>query len=262
MRGSVPRFDYDRSDVHRTYAAGRALTAEQIAFWKRVFAHPTGEAPPRRVLDLGCGVGRYSGLLREAFGAQVVGLDASERMLAVAAGNPALRGIGWVRGTAEALPFADASVDLVLLFLVYHHLPAPRAALSECARVLTASGSVVLVNSTVELLDSYRWLPFFPSARAIELAILPRRRSLREAARASGLSVRRQTVMNPVAASLTAYADRIATRTISTLQRLPDEEFARGIAALRRRWAREDRGQPVADPIDVFVLRRAGPSRT
>jgi len=250
--------DYDQGDLHRTYAAGRALTREQIALWTALLPAELGTVAVRRVVDLGCGVGRFSGLLRDVFAAPMVGVDRSERMLAVAAANPALRGIPWVRATAEALPLRDASAELVFLFLVYHHLPDRLAVLRECARVLAGDGRVVLVNSTVELLDSYHWLPFFPSARAVDLARLPDRPGVTQAARAAGLTLlRRRTVMNPVARSLEAYADRIASRTISTLQLVPDEEFAQGVAEFRRHCAREDRGQPVADPIDLFVFTRS-----
>jgi ubiquinone/menaquinone biosynthesis C-methylase UbiE len=255
-------FDYDRRDVHRTYAAGRALTPEQVAFWRGLLSQELGAVPVRRVLDLGCGVGRFSGLLREVFGARVYGLDRSERTLAVAAANPALRGISWVRAMAEALPLADTGVDLVFLFLVYHHLADRLAALRECARVLAAAGHVVIIASTVELLDSYPWLPFFPSARAIDLARLPHRAAVSQTAREAGLTpIRLSTVMNPVAPSLGAYADRIASRTLSTLQLVPDEEFAKGIVELRRHFARENRGQPVAEPTDVFLFRRASARR-
>jgi ubiquinone/menaquinone biosynthesis C-methylase UbiE len=261
METGAPGFDYDRGDVHRSYSAGRALAPEQIALWTELLLHELGTARVRRVVDLGCGVGRFAGLLREIFGAQIYGLDRSERMLEVAAANPALRGIPWVRATAEALPLADASVDLVFLFLVYHHLPDRLAALRECARVLAADGHVVLVNSTIELLDSYLWLPFFPSARDIDLARLPRQGAVIETAREAGLiSVRHRTVANAVAPNLRAYADRIASRTISTLQLVPDAEFAAGIVELRREWAREDRGEPITDPIDLFHFRRASSS--
>jgi hypothetical protein len=60
--------------------------------------------------------------------------------------------------------------------------------------------------------------------------------------------------MNPVASGLGVYADRIASRTISTLQLVPDAEFAAGMAELRRHCARQDRGQAVTDPIDVFLF--------
>jgi hypothetical protein len=63
-------------------------------------------------------------------------------------------------------------------------------------------------------------------------------------------------VANPVASSLRTYAARIASRTISTLQLVPDDEFARGIVEFKNFCEREDRGQPVHDEIDVFLFAR------
>ena len=67
--------------------------------------------------------------------------------------------------------------------------------------------------------------------------------------------IRQRTVAYPVASSLSAYADHVATRTFSTLQLVSDEEFDRGAAEFRRYCARKDRGQPVEEIIDVFLLR-------
>jgi SAM-dependent methyltransferase len=252
---SFPDVDYDRGDLHRGYAAGRALRQEQVELWRGVLRQVAGSAPRRRIVDLGCGVGRFSELLRDLFGGAVLGLDRSERMLAEAAGNPALRAIRWTRASVEALPVRGGSADLALMFLVYHHLLDRGAALRECARALARTGVFVLVNSTVETLDAYLWLPFFPSARGIDLARLPTRAGLAAAASEAGLGlVWQRTVANPVARGLAAYADRIASRTISTLQLVPDDEFARGVLEFRRFCAREDRGQPVHDPIDAFAF--------
>ena len=180
-------------------------------------------------------------------------------MLAAAAADPATNGIRWIRASAEAMPLREASVDLVFLFLVYHHLSDRPAALRECARVLAGDAAVFIVNSTIETLDGQRWLPFFPSARQIDLDRLPSREGLAGLARRSGLPLSsHRTVINPVARDLRAYADRIASRTISTLQLVSDDEFARGIVEFRRYCEREDRGEPVEDEIDVFVLRRLG----
>lgn len=254
---SRPRFDYDHGDIHRTYAAGRALSPLQIEFWSALLTREVGRRPLRRVVDLGCGIGRFSPLLRDVFGGAVIGIDRSQRMLAVAAGQEA-PGTHWVRASAEALPLRTSSADLVFMFLVYHHLVDRAAALRECAQVLAPEGTVVIVNATIETLDSHVWLPFFPSARAIDRGRLPSRAAVLDTADAAGLSrQRRLTALNPVAPDLRAYADRIASRTISTLQLVPDDEFARGIEAFRQFCERDERGEAVVDQIDVFVLRRA-----
>ena len=250
-------FDYDRGDIHRTYASGRALSPAQFAVWEELVREALGGDSVRRVVDLGCGLGRFSAWLSGLTDAAVAGVDRSERMLAQAMADPAERTVHWIRASAEKLPIRDASCDFVWMFLVYHHLVDRPACLAECARILGRGRTLVIVNSTAETLDSYLWLPFFPSARAIDLARLPRRASVIELARDAGLGlVCHRTVMNPVAPDLPTYAERIASRTISTLQMVSDEEWAHGIAGFRRYCQREDRGQPVLDEIDAFTFRR------
>jgi len=251
-------FDYDKSDIHKTYGAGRALNADQVEVWSAVFREALAGAAARRIVDLGCGIGRFSAMLRDVSGAAVYGVDRSARMLAMAASDPATHGIPWVRASGEALPLRAGAVDLILMFLVFHHVVDRAACLRECARVLSPRGVLIIVNSTVETLDTQRWLPFFPSARAIDLARIPSHRGLVDLAASADFSLSlHRVVLNPVAPNLRVYADRVARRTISTLQLVSDDEFARGIADFRRWCEGRDRGERVDDEIDVFAFRRA-----
>jgi SAM-dependent methyltransferase len=90
----------------------------------------------RRVLDLACGAGYGTRILRAA-GAEVVALDL-DRGCARAAGPPALC------GRAERLPLGDASLDAVVCFEAIEHVPEPARVLDEIARVLARSGVAFL----------------------------------------------------------------------------------------------------------------------
>lgn len=84
------------------------------------------------VLDVGTG----SALFAEAFAAQgvkVAGVDANPEMLPVAAGFVPIG--EFKEGIAEALPFDDASFDLVFMGLVFHETDEPEKAMSEAFRV-------------------------------------------------------------------------------------------------------------------------------
>ena len=109
----------------------------------------------RRVLDLGCGKGRFArGLL--ARGGRVVGLDVSARMLAEASGVPR------VKGSARRLPFARASFDAVLAVEVFEHLAveAVEHVCREVQRVLVPGGTFVVIDKNACSCDSRRpWLP-------------------------------------------------------------------------------------------------------
>jgi ubiquinone/menaquinone biosynthesis C-methylase UbiE len=105
----------------------------------------------QRLLDVGCGTGRFLGFVKQNYPRlPVVGLDLSEAYLRRA--RRELDAWSWVeliQGAAEALPFADASLDLVACIYLFHELPRDvraRAA-AEFARVLRPGGRLVLVDS-------------------------------------------------------------------------------------------------------------------
>ena len=101
------------------------------------------------VLDLGCGTG-HSTLALAARAASVVGLDLTDAMLAEARRLARERGAAnasFERGDAEALPYPDASFDVVTSRVSAHHYAHPERAVREAARVLQAGGRLVVSDS-------------------------------------------------------------------------------------------------------------------
>lgn len=103
-----------------------------------------GEVGGKRVLDDGCGEGRFARKLAAA-GAFVVALDPTRPMIR-AAYDRRLPAQGTVRGTAECLPLPDASFDLIVSYLVLIDVPDYRAAIAEMARILRPGGRLVVAN--------------------------------------------------------------------------------------------------------------------
>lgn len=101
-----------------------------------------------RVLDVACGPGNFT---REFACAAdpgiVVGLDASRTMLARAVVETEARNVVYVRGDAEALPFADQGFDAVCCFAALYLIERPMEAVGEIARVLAPGGRVALLAS-------------------------------------------------------------------------------------------------------------------
>lgn len=104
-----------------------------------------------RGLDVACGTGRLLAFLHDAWpGLRLTGVDLSPPYLAEARrliGRTAR--VKLVEGAAEALPFDDASLDLVVSSFLMHELPTEirTKALAEMARVLKPDGLVVIVDS-------------------------------------------------------------------------------------------------------------------
>lgn len=107
-----------------------------------------GTRPFQSMLDLGTGTGRileiFSPLYRRG-----VGIDMSRQMLAVARANLDRAGIANAQvrqGDIYALPVDRDSFDLVTIHQVLHYLDEPGLAVREAARMLRASGRLVVVD--------------------------------------------------------------------------------------------------------------------
>ena len=94
-----------------------------------------------RVLDVACGTGNAA-LLAAARGADAVGVDSSERLVAVARQRAAEAGLvaEFLVGDALALPVADASFDVVLSVFGVIFAADPTHAVGEVSRVLRCDG--------------------------------------------------------------------------------------------------------------------------
>jgi ubiquinone/menaquinone biosynthesis C-methylase UbiE len=89
------------------------------------------------VADIGCGPGRATMYLL-ARGAAVTALDISA--MSITRAHKRAPDAHFVQGTAVALPFGDASFDLVVADGVIHHTPDARTAFAESVRVLRPDG--------------------------------------------------------------------------------------------------------------------------
>lgn len=98
-------------------------------------------------LELGCGSGPFLDKILPRAG-QTIGVDYSQAML-----DEAKRALGsraaqvdFRLGYLEHLPLGDESVDMALVYMVLHHLPAPQEALRDAFRVLKPGAALMIVD--------------------------------------------------------------------------------------------------------------------
>lgn len=113
----------------------------------------------KRVLDVACGEGYGSKLLKDWGATSVVGVDISAEALQIANSSFSEDGITFLNHSAEQLPFESDSFDVVVSFETIEHLEHPEVFLSEIARVVKFNGTVILScpndNYYAKNLDNY-----------------------------------------------------------------------------------------------------------
>lgn len=241
---------YDDTSIAERYQAARALPREVLVSWLEPLESHL-QRPPSRVLDLGCGTGRFSETLGDFFAAEVIGVDVSATMLRKAKSGCDPRLCRFLRADAARLPVASNTIDLAFLSMVYHHID-PRAVGAELRRVLRGDGIVAIRNSTVECLDKVLYCDFFPAAAEHNRRHLPPRSAVVSSMTSLGLVLAaHHTIEQPIASSWSEYCEKIGARVYSDLAQISDEEFEEGLSAMRSA-AFEG---PVEEPIDLFIFR-------
>lgn len=115
-------------------------------------------APPARILDVGAGTGRLSGLLKRRYPkAEVLALDLSLGMLRIAKRHGSWwRPLRRIAGDAQALPLADGSVDLLVSNLCLQWVDRLDAAFHEFRRVLGPGGWMLISSFGPDTLTELR----------------------------------------------------------------------------------------------------------
>jgi SAM-dependent methyltransferase len=130
------------------FFAGYSQLERFGAGWQRAMEHADllallGEVAGRRVLDLGCGAGQLAHHLAGSGAAEVVGVDVSERMLAVARADWAHPRVTYTLGAVETLAFPPARFDLVVSSLMLHYVEDYAGFVARVARWLAPGGVFV-----------------------------------------------------------------------------------------------------------------------
>jgi 2-polyprenyl-6-hydroxyphenyl methylase/3-demethylubiquinone-9 3-methyltransferase len=155
---------YARESV--TESAARRFAAIRDLVLKVYRAHSQDENQ-LAVVDIGCGAGTLCNSWAET-GHRVHGLDVNEPLLQLARERSAQSGfeIDYRLGSADALPWGDASMDVCIAAELLEHIPSWKPCLAEFVRVLRPGG-VLYISTSNKLcpkqnefnLPLYSWYP-------------------------------------------------------------------------------------------------------
>jgi SAM-dependent methyltransferase len=127
-------------NTYDKYATTNPIERRMMSGFFEAFDRMLEGLDPRVVVEVGAGEGRITQRLVDRFpNASVVGLDLMDGDLA---GEWSDLGLPMFFGDATKLPFADASIDLIVGLEVLEHIPEPHRAIAEIVRV--CRGTAVL----------------------------------------------------------------------------------------------------------------------
>jgi len=252
--------DYD--DIAHTYDTGRSYSREKVEFWLGKLVDYGRLKAGSRVLDLGCGTGRYALPLAEELSCKVWGLDISRKMLDRAKAKSQSRPCHWILGDAQVLPFDQHSFDLCLLSMVIHHVSNRERTLKEAYRILVPDGRCIIRTCSHEQLKALPDYFFFPSAYSIDRERIPDVPVLRANLMSVAFDeVSVHEVISPSLGSAEEYLVKVRNKYTSTFQLISESDFSEGLAKAEDYFS--ERRLPEkwkTEPITVIVASKgAGP---
>ncbi len=150
-------------------ALSAALSFWQDPRWRRALVSAAAPRAGDRVLDVATGTGMVAAELLARADCSVVGVDQSPQMLAAARARFAGCGrVELIQAQAEALPFEDASFDVLTFTYLLRYVDDPQATVRELARVLRPGGRIASLEFGVP-----PWLPARAAWRVYTACGLP-----------------------------------------------------------------------------------------
>jgi ubiquinone/menaquinone biosynthesis C-methylase UbiE len=216
-----------------------------------------------RVLEVGVGTGRIALPLADRVGV-MIGVDLSAPMLARLHAKRRDEPLHPLRGDATRLPFAAATFDAVIAVHVFHLIPGWQRALREVARVLRPGGCLLsgfndwLRDGPVQAVLGPVWRAAVGEDNFTPNVGVPRA-EYRTFLEESGWRPAAEAHVHTYATTESArrYLDHLERRVWSSLWRIPDDAWARGVQAVRDAVARHFPDPDAATTIERRFTVRA-----
>lgn len=248
----------DYAPIAEVYDRTRPTDRPHVEGWLRRLIEVGELTAEKRLLDLGCGTGRWSLPLAERTGCRVVGVDNSPEMLAKARAKDTTGRCEWLAGEAADPPVARGSCDCALMSLLLHFLPDRPAVFVAVRDRLRPGGILIVRQPTLEQVAGDPIHRFFPESLEIERRRTPLLREIEFGITEAGFDLTRVEATR--VRSCNAMADwfrELELRVPSILRMLPDDIYHRGLERARRYMAEHPDDATLLDSeMTLFVARK------
>jgi len=248
---------YDKTKIPKSYNDGRRLPEETMQLWLEAIGSRIPKNKVKVILDVGCGTGRFSVPLSNYFNSNLIGIDPSKDMLAVAKLNQKVGRVKFYEGDVLKIPVENEKVDLIFMSMVYHHITDLKIAIREFERVLKTGGYLCIRNSTSDLLNQIPYLKYFPAALEFNRHRLPKKEDLiSKITRKKFNLISHDVVEQKFANSFEEYYNKIKLRALSDLTHISDIDFQSGLKKMEISIKKKEIHDEIRESIDLFVFQK------
>jgi len=224
----------DYSEIAPLYDRARPSDSPHLEWWFGKLTEAGGLGPGRRLIDLGCGTGRWTIPLAERTGCEAAGLDRSPEMLARAQEKDAGGRVTWLVGDVERLELAPDSFDCALMSLMLHHLEDHLETFRGVRRILRPGAVFLIRQGTLEQIINDATHRFFPETVTLDRKRTPLRAEVERWLAAAGFrDISAEEIAQTSYSSNENFLERSGHRVCSVLRMISDASFEEGMKRMR-----------------------------
>ncbi|MDH4179475.1 MAG: methyltransferase domain-containing protein [Armatimonadota bacterium] len=248
----------DYGEISEVYDEVRKGGLPHIAWWIAKLAAEGKLSKGKRLIELGCGTGRWTIPLAQRTGCDAVGLDSSAAMLEKARAKDSDGRVTWIEGDCENLNLEPESFDCALMVLMMHHLDDHPNTFRGVFRILKPGGVFLIRQGTLEDILGDPMHRFFPEAVTIDRRRTPFRGEIDYWLIQAGFSpVRVETLKQHTYATNMRMLEEIQKKVASVLRLIDEEAYEAGLERLTAHLRRHTDDASVRDSqFTLFVARR------
>jgi 2-polyprenyl-3-methyl-5-hydroxy-6-metoxy-1,4-benzoquinol methylase len=257
-------FSYASGEVNDGHDKRGVVSNSRLEFLTSLIVRLTRHRRPTepiRILDLGCGTGRFAIPLAHARpNFEVTGLDRSAQVLGKACVKPQANRVKWVLADAAKLPFEGASFDAIFMSDVFHHFERPELVIRQCFRLLSGRGWLINKFGAIDHIVHDPEHVFFPGAIDIDRKRTPNKRQMESNMANGGFrEMQTETRTERTRISGNERLEAAKAKAISVLHLLSDEDYATGLERLAEYAERHPHsGWLMVDQITYTCGRKPG----
>ncbi len=230
--GGVKKANYRR--IANTYDIARSMSEENLELWLRLISEKLGDHRNLKLLDLGCGTGRFSIPIADRLGYSVTGADESSAMLREARKKDEGAQVKWDIQEATSLSYPVESFDAVFMSHLLHHVDEPLRVVEECHRILRPKGILLDRYGAIEDIHDDPEHRFFPRIIELDRARTPTVEQVEKWFGTAGFKrVSSETIEQRTFSYVEERVKKAELRHTSALTLISQSDFKQGLEALR-----------------------------
>lgn len=225
----------DYSKIATNYDKGRPLSEENIKLWLKRISKYSKAKEGAKVLDLGCGTGKWAIPMANVLHYEVTGADASKEMLEKAKEKDIGKLVKWKIQDAENLTYQDNFFDVVFTSHLIYHVKSPSKVIKNCIRVLKNGGVLIVRYATFEQIKDDTVHTFFPETRVIDEKRFPKEGALENWLKDAGFKhIVSEKINQKSYKTGIEHLNTIKLKNVSGLTMISQGAFEKGIRNLEK----------------------------